>query len=319
LPHVLHASPQECVCGPQSVALTGLIASPTSYGTVVEKACAGHSDLPALTTGHNTTIAAVILNLAALLREAGRDLQDETVMFYGIGSIGLGALCLMLDVLPHPTELHLCDPFRSQEFFVQLKERLRGEHGFEGPIRIMGADFSPDRYDASVIVGATNAANVLEVGRLAPGTLMVDDSAPHCLNGPAVLTRFREKHDALCTEGGFVRSSVPMPRITHVPESVAHVLPAELPELFLSFLTPYDITACILSALLSAQKPELSPTIGLTIPGDARRHWTVLSELGFSAAKLNYEGTPLDPHDIALFRELFGKGAMATERLAAAV
>lgn len=305
LSHVLDGVREASECGAKCVALTGLIATATNYGAAVQAACSGNR-CASCTTGHNTTIAAVILNLAALLNEAGREMEDETVMFYGIGSIGLGALCLMLEVLPHPSELHLCDPFRSPDFFVQLEKTLREEYRFEGGIRVLGANFR-ESYDATVIVGATNTANVLEVDRLAPGTLMVDDSAPHCLNGPEVLARFRKEHDILCTEGGFVRSEKPMPRITHVPETVAQILPAELPELFLSFLTPHDITACILSALLSARYPELSPTIGLAAPGAARSHWNILPELGFSAAQLNYEGTPLDRDKIAIFRKRFGK------------
>jgi acyl transferase domain-containing protein/acyl carrier protein len=317
LPYVLDAITQASECGARCVALTGLISSATNYGTVVQAACETRGDLAALTTGHNTTVAAVILNLAALLREAGRDLEDETAMFYGIGSIGLGALRLMLDVLPHPAELRLCDPFRGTEFFAELEITLRREHGYEGTIAV--ADSVTGFYDASVIVGATNVQNVVDVTRLAPGTLIVDDSAPHCLNGPAALARFMENQDILCTEGGFVRSREPMPRITHIPPSIAPGLPTELPQLFLSFLTPHDITACILSALLSAKKSELPPTIGPIAPADARQHWDALPELGFTAAALNYEGTPLSAEGIAAFRERFGKLSVSSAPIAAAV
>ena len=317
LPHVLDGITQASECGARCVALTGLISSATNYGTEVQAACENRRDLAALTTGHNTTVAAVILNLAALLREAGRYLEDETVMFYGIGSIGLGALRLMLDVLPHPAELRLCDPFRSAAFFTELEITLRREHGYEGAIAV--ADSVTGFYDASVIVGATNVQNVVDVMRLAPGTLVVDDSAPHCLNGPAALNRFTEKQDILCTEGGFVRSREPMPRITHIPSSIAPGLPTELPQLFLSFLTPHDITACILSALLSAQKPELTPTVGPIAPAAAREHWDALPELGFTAAALNYEGTPLSGKGIAAFRERFRKLSVSSARVAAAV
>src|SRR5205807_9888520 len=122
---VLDALYQAFLSGAKCVALTGLIASATNYGETIRAAGGGRNDLAAITTGHSTTIAAVILNLAALLEQAGRELQDERLMFYGIGSIGLGALSLMLEVLPHPAELHLCDPFRSAEFFEELCVRIR--------------------------------------------------------------------------------------------------------------------------------------------------------------------------------------------------
>jgi hypothetical protein len=311
----MDAITQASAAGARCVALTGLISAATNYGALVHSACAERKDLAAVTTGHNTTVAAVILNLAALLSEAERDLEDEIVMFYGIGSIGLGALKLMLDVLPHPAELHLCDPFRNAQYFAELEVTLRRDHQYAGPINVV--DSVSGFYDASVIVGATNVQNVMDVTRLAPGTLIVDDSAPHCLSGPDALARFTEKRDILCTEGGFVRSSVPMPRIAYVPPSITSGLPVELPQIFLSFLTPHDITACILSALISAQKPELTPTVGPIVPAAARQHWVAFAELGFSAAALNYEGTPLSADGIATFRNRFGKSQRPAPRMAA--
>jgi hypothetical protein len=265
-----------------------------------------------LTTGHATTIAAVILNLEALLRQANRDLGNERVLFYGIGSIGLGALELMLDVLPHPQELHLCDPYRSAQFFVELEEMLRRDHHYDGAIRTNGSDrLGPETfYDASVIVGATNVENVIDVARLAPGTLVVDDSWPHCMNGPAAFTRFMAQKDILYTEGGFVRSPMRMPRISHVPSNAG--VPAELSQIFFSSVDPHDITACILSALLSVRKPELTPTVGLISPATARQHWTALAELGFKAAELNYEGNALPPEAVTAFRRRFGKAPSAS-------
>jgi hypothetical protein len=144
------------------------------------------------------------------------------------------------------------------------------------------------------------------VARLAPGTLIVDDSSPHCLNGPAAFARFTQNHDILFTEGGFVRSGTPIPRVAHVPTSVAPSLQVEIPQLFFSMLRADDITGCILSALLSARHPNLAPTIGLITPAAARQHWQALADLGFSAAQLNYEGTYLDPQGIAAFREMAG-------------
>ena len=317
LPHLLEGIKLATACGARCVALTGLIPSATGYGAAVQEACKNRGDLAAATTGHATTIAAVVLNLDALLKQAGRRMPDETVMFYGIGSIGLGALQLMLAVLPHPAELRLCDPYRSTEYFAELERSLRREHGFTGAIRVAHPGGNRDLYDATVIVGATNVENVIDVSRLAPGTLVVDDSWPHCLNGPSALARFHQHGDILLTEGGFVRNGAAMPRIAHLPASLASVLPADLPNLLFASLNPNYITACILSALISAHRPELAPTIGLVDLATTRRHWAALSELGFSAAELNYEGTALPPAGVAAFRARFGRqrstgGALTT-------
>ncbi|MEP6955236.1 MAG: SDR family NAD(P)-dependent oxidoreductase, partial [Chthoniobacterales bacterium] len=303
LPLALEGIRHATTCGARCVALTGLIPSATNYGASVQAVC-DTENLAPVTTGHATTVAAVLLNLIVLLQAAERELAEETVMFYGIGSIGLGALRLMLDVLPHPAGLRLCDPFRSAAFFTELETTLREEHGFRGEVQVISAN--THLHDASVIIGATNVENVLEVARLAPGTLIVDDSSPHCLNGPAAFARFRENHDILFTEGGFVRGAGPIPRTVHVPPVLAPQMQAEIPQLFFSLLRSEDITGCILSALLSAFRPDLAPTIGLVAPAAARKHWHALAELGFTAAALNYEGTYLDANGIAAFRENTG-------------
>jgi hypothetical protein len=250
-----------------------------------------------------------------LLREAGRTLEDETVMFYGVGSIGLGALELMLDVLPHPAELRLYDPYRSEQFFAELQEKLQRGHRYEGIIRIVRERYgaADDFHAVSTIVGATNVENVIDVTKLAPGTLIVDDSWPHCMNSRDAFARFTQAADILYTEGGFVRGSAPIARTTYLPPAIATSLPAELQQLF-SGLNPNSITACILSALLSARVPELHPTIGLIAPATARQHWAALAELGFGAAELSYEGLALNPASVAAFRQQFGKVAAASLR-----
>ena len=314
LSHVLDGISQATECGARCVALTGLIPSATNYGATVQAAYGGRTDWAAATTGHATTVAAVVLNLEALLSAAGRDLREESVLFYGIGSIGLSALRLMLDVLPHPRELRLHDPYRGTQFFQELEVELRREHSYRGTIRVVRTvdDFLSE---GGVIVGATNAENVIDVARLAPGTLVVDDSWPHCMNGPAALARFAGSRDILFTEGGFVRSAKAMPRIAHVPPELGAAIPPESLRLFTT-LNPHDLTACILSALLSAHRPELAPTIGLIAPEAARQHWTALAESGFGASELSYEGTPLAAEAVAAFRQKHSTHQPASQPLA---
>src|SRR5262249_35420485 len=95
--------------GAQSVSLTGLIPSATDYGRAVARRAAGRKDLPRVTTGHATTSAAVVMAIERILAESRRRLSAERVGFLGIGSIGLTSLRLMLEVMPHPREILLCD------------------------------------------------------------------------------------------------------------------------------------------------------------------------------------------------------------------
>ena len=100
-----------------------------------------------------------------------------------------------------------------------------------------------------------------------------------------------------------------MQRISHVPPNAG--VPDAFTQILFSSLTPNDITACVLSALISARRPELAPTIGLIPSAIAQQHWAALPELGFGAAELSYEGNRLNPEGIAEFRKRFGKQVVA--------
>jgi len=108
-----------------------------------------------------------------------------------------------------------------------------------------------------------------------------------------------------------------MPRVSHVPPSSG--VPEALSQILFSSVSPHDITACVLSALLSVRKPELAPTIGLIAPAVAQQHWAALTEMGFSAADLSYEGNSLSRDGITAFRKRFGKTIAASQPVLAGV
>src|SRR5439155_610296 len=76
-------------------------------------------------------------------------------------------------------------------------------------------------YSATLLVGATNVPDVVDVARLAPGTLVVDDSFPPCLSVPAAAARLRTRGDLLFTAGGFVRAPGRITRAIALPPPAA--------------------------------------------------------------------------------------------------
>jgi len=108
-----------------------------------------------------------------------------------------------------------------------------------------------------------------------------------------------------------------MARISHVPASAG--VPEEFSQILFSSVNPHDITACVLSALLSATQRNLAPTIGLITPTIAQQHWHALKESGFTAAELSYEGNSLNGDGIDVFRSRFGKQARTVATSLAAV
>ena len=117
-------------------------------------------------------------------------------------------------------------------------------------------------YEASLIVGATNVAEILDIDRLAPGTIVVDDSAPHVFRSDEALRRFRERGDILVTEGGVLAapSRCRSGATSRTGSSLAEGRPGRR-----SWRRPTRgyITGCVLSGLLSARFAHLTPTIGL--------------------------------------------------------
>ncbi len=292
--------------GARTMALTGLLASATDYGRALDHATAGQ-DLPRVTTGHATTTSSVVLTIRHALEEAGRDLAREHVGFLGLGSIGRTTLRLLLACLPHPAELSLCDLQSKEDDLLALRREIVEDLGYQGNVHvIMARRETPDAlYRAKVIVGATNVPEVLDIDKVAEGTILVDDSAPHCFRTAEALRRFQVQNDLLVTDGDLLVAPEPLPICLHFPRGVDVGLREEYVASFSNF-NPRAITGCILSSLLSAQFADLPPTLGLIDSPSALRHYETLSRLGFRSAPLHMNDTLLDERSIKLFRTRFG-------------
>src|SRR5262249_2157335 len=129
----------------------------------------------------------------------------------GLGSIGTSVTRLAARAMPSPAELILCDVYANRE---QLEDARREVLGMLDGCSVRIAESrggGPDEiYDASLIVGATHVPDVLDVSRLAPGTLLVDDSAPHCFSPQAAIKRFEQSGDIVFTEAGVVLAPEPI-------------------------------------------------------------------------------------------------------------
>jgi hypothetical protein len=289
------------------VSLTGLLPSATDYG----RALCDHlhdDQLPRITTGHATTTAAVVMAIRCALDEAGRSLAGEHAAFVGLGSVGVATLRLLLSCLPHPAALTLCDVYSKQEDLEALGREVTGVLGFGGVLRILPSrrDVPADLYEASLIVGATNVAEILDIERLAPGTIVVDDSAPHLFHAGRALRRFRERGDILVAEGGVLAAPEVLPLQVGVPEGLEPWLQAALVAL-VARSAPREITGCVLSGLLSARFAQLVPTVGLIDRQTALDHYETLGAIGFEPARLHLEDELLDLAIIREFRARYGK------------
>jgi hypothetical protein len=262
------------------VALTGLIPAVSDFGRALEPP----SGL-AITTGHATTASAIVLTLTSVARAAQRNLQKETIAFVGLGAIGSVTLRLMLARSIHPRHLILCDVQAKAAELEQLAHGIRTEFGYEGKIEIVSASSTvPDEvYRSRFIIGATNAPGVLDVERLSAGTIVVDDSFPHCFETDRAIGRMASRGDVLLVEGGLVSPPGTIEWRLMLPPNLAPILGAHRATSLLA--DPSAITACILSSLLSEHRGAAATTgpVGVAACLD---HWQALERLGIGAAPL---------------------------------
>jgi len=291
--------------GARTVSLTGLLPSATGYGHDLVQAVLGKR-VPQITTGHATTAATVVLAIKKMLAASRRDLAHERVAFLGLGSIGAATLEATLQLLPHPLEILLCDLATRHDHLQAVQATLVEEHGYHGPVRLLEAQAQVPAaiYEASLIVGATNVADVLDVDRLQPGSMLVDDSAPHCFNPERAIDRLTAQRDILFSEGGVLRAPHEYQHLRYVPRAVdAGLLRA------FDLVDPREITGCIFSSGLTTRVKELTSTIGLVDGNSTVSHFRVLEELGFEAGNLRCGGVVLSESLIRAFRERFGVGS----------
>jgi len=293
--------------GATTVSLTGIIPSATDYGRAIIKGMADHRHLPQITTGHSTTTAAVVLAIQKILQESGRSMANERVGVIGLGSIGYSSLCLMLKCLSHPVELMLCDLYSKKEFLEEIRDQLVSELGFHGKIQLLFSEVGlPEEiYNATLIVGATNVPDVLDISQVQSGTLIVDDSGPHCFKSELAIKRFQEHQDILFTEGGVLKSPQPISEVRYLPHHWEKSLNSkQIIEEFVKH-NPFEITGCVFSSVLSSVK-NLKPTVGLVQLHESVKHYETLISMGFQAANLHCENYVLPDEAISHFRERFG-------------
>ncbi|MFD7766207.1 amino acid adenylation domain-containing protein [Streptomyces sp. NPDC059787] len=275
--------------GARCVSLAGMIPSLTGYGFDVLR----HRRYPtAVTTGHAATVVSVVRTVHAALDATGRDLAELEVAFAGLGSIGASSLELLLSSATRPPRrLLLCDVRGSGPRLRELGRRLR-ERGLAGEVEVVEAQrMLPDAVHAAdlLVTAVSGATAVLDVDRLRPGAVVVDDSFPHCFDTGRALARMRERSDVLVLGGGLLH-------VGSTGREVADDLPAAAAAGYLA--QPWiegTLASCRAESLLRASDDRLPLVHGLVDAAVARAHWDAMEEAGVTAAPLHLLGHTVGP------------------------
>ncbi len=270
--------------GARCVSLAGMIPSHTAYGLGVLEHL--DADSASVSTGHAATAVSVVKTVVAALDQTGRGLAESTVAFVGIGSIGRSALDLLLAKVGSPKALILCDVTSRIRHLDALTQGLAAA-GYPGQLTIACSDSSVGAavYSADLIVAAISGGHQsLDIERLRPGTIVVDDSFPHCFDVAAARARMADHGDVLVVGGGLLDCG-PITRI--VPDGI---LPQTQMSAVMSDRLPDTIASCQLESLLRADRPQCPVVHGLVSPTLAATYWEELRKAEVRAAPLHLLG-----------------------------
>jgi len=293
--------------GARCVTLMGLLSSATDYGRNVTIADGLLNSAPKISTGHATTAAAVSMAVAKVTNVSRRPLSMETLGILGLGSIGLAVLRTLLSSLPHPKSIMLCDIYNKRTILESLEVELRHSLGFLGKITKLNSSSKvpDDFFQSSIIIGATNVGGVLDIQRLKPGTILIDDSVPFCFSVKDAIARFEKQQDILFLSGGQLRAPHPMHRNVYIPSQLVSML-GDQEKRHVWSPNPWMITSCVLSALLTSRFDSLEASTGLINASQSNSHFAKLTELQFSSPQFHISTYLLDQRLVTQFCNQYG-------------
>jgi predicted amino acid dehydrogenase len=249
----------------------------------------------------------MVRTIEAANRATGRPLDGENIAFLGVGAIGTATLRLMLHKLGSPRRIVLCDVPAKRTEIEALAKELSDRHRCRIDCITSSGTSAPEAiYHASMIVGATNIPGLIDITRLRPGSVIVDDSFPHCFDLARARERIERTADVLIAAGG--RLSMPGTTAWHIaaPPQFAGVVSSALTRDLHS--VPGTVTGCILSSLLT-QAYGAAATIGPTSLAASRVHWDQLEQLAITAAPLHCGPLLYSAEWLRSFRERLGSNA----------
>jgi hypothetical protein len=203
----------------------------------------------------------------------------------------------------------LCDVYAKRGEADALASGLRERHGYRGRLRVLAsARGLPDGlYEATTILTAVSVPEVIDVARLRPGTILIDDSYPPAFSLERAAERTEADADLFFGNAGMVRLPEPIRETVFLPPGAGPFVARFGDAAFRRELArdPRELTACILSALLTDRHEGFGATVGFTELADLQGHARGLIRLGIAAARPQC-GTYFLPDEVVTrFRDRF--------------
>jgi predicted amino acid dehydrogenase len=237
----------------------------------------------------------VVKTAIAALAHAGRDLGELTVAWVGLGSIGRSSLELLLARVGSPRRLLLCDVAGRARHVAEIAAELTADCQ-SVDVCHSGASLPLEVYDADLVIAATSTDRwILEVDRLRAGTVVVDDSFPHCFDAAAAIRRMQRQGDVLVVGGGLLGCAP-----SEQEPAADLVLPAGAEQALRSRLRD-TIASCQIESLLHVGRPDLPLVHGLVDRPLALAYWEALADV--PAAPLHLLQHVVSPESLMRFAQ----------------
>lgn len=276
--------------GAGRVALTGLLPSALDYGRLL----ASRVPSGTVVTGHDVTAAAVALNVRRQLREAGTTIAEHDLGVVGLGSIGATASRLLLDRIGTPRRIAFFETKAMLGRARSVADELEASFDL-GPIEVFPStelEVNPALYKYSLIVGAANTPNIVDVQKFRRGAVLVDDSAPHMMDVAAAARRV-QRQELRATEGGMLWWPSAVRETRWVPK---HAGVRAVVSVLRSYrVSPRSLMGCVAAGLIGTSASESSAdAVGLVPRSLAQATFDHLVATSFDGVPMMLEDASLE-------------------------
>ena len=261
----------------KKVALGGQLASQLNYcKEFLNHDLNDHKDK--ITTGHSLTCLALASTFEMILNK----IRSQTLAVIGVGSIGQSSLILLLERICKADfkEIILCDLKSKETKLKKFAQFVREKYSIEPSIIFYKTPSYNDIYKADIFLGASSTAHVLEVKKLHPGSIIIDDSFPPVINVRDSIQRMKKDKDVLIVGGGNL--TLPKSKFT----SLTWKFPSFLISGLLKQLGSKGLPGCWLEAVIFAQQQKT--TQGLVTPKDVLPLWDIKKEFKLKPSRSSF-------------------------------
>lgn len=264
--------------GAKVACLGGLLGSLSRYGRLVDDDAQARG--VTVTTGHSLTAISVLESYRRAVRSLDLEPERDHMSILGLGSVGWGFARLLMEKGPRPRHLTLVDTPSRKAHVTSCAEELRERYGQSVTVELTTAtgQLQPETacYQSRYLISAVSSPYIVDINRVPPGAVLIDDSQPYCWSRTDAWDRFIKDQDILPCEAGLIdvgrlgyRAHFPFGFADENEEGGSQTA-----------------WCCLTEGLLKVLEPSLPATVGEPDMDSLNQYYDVFQRYGLQAAEL---------------------------------